>query len=72
MPTSCLWNSGSKQHLEPLARNPNAEGATHVQNPKDGIENQLNAAVCQHRVTLTAAQQAIATDWTTAKAKLGL
>jgi hypothetical protein len=28
--------------------------------------------VCQHRVTLTAAQQAIATDWTTAKAKLGL
>lgn len=65
-----LGGASSTANLWPEIRTPRA--ATHVQNPKDGIENQLNAAVCQHRVTLTAAQQAIATDWTTAKAKLGL
>ncbi|MFK4299454.1 hypothetical protein ABH924_004637 [Arthrobacter sp. GAS37] len=51
---------------------PNQAGASTVNNPKDDIENALNAAVCAGRVTLTAAQQAIASDWTTAKAKLGL
>ena len=35
-------------------------------NPKDTIENALHKAVCDHKVTLAAAQQAIATDWTTA------
>lgn len=37
-----------------------------IPNPKDSIENALHKAVCAHKVTLTAAQQAIATDWTTA------
>jgi hypothetical protein len=29
-------------------------------------------AICSHRITLAAAQTAIATDWTTALARLGL
>ncbi len=41
-------------------------------NSKDLVENALNKAVCSHTVTLTAAQTAIATDWTTALATLGL
>lgn len=51
---------------------PNRTGATTVNNPKDLVENRLNRAVCAHRVTLAAAQHAIATDWTTAEASLGL
>lgn len=43
-----------------------------IPNPKDRVENALHKAVCEHRVTLTAAQQAIAEDWTTAEARLGL
>ena len=41
-------------------------------NPKDKVENDLHRAVCDGEVSLSAAQQAIATDWTTAEAKLGL
>jgi hypothetical protein len=41
-------------------------------NPKDKVEDALNAAVCQGRVNLTAAQDAIAADWLTAEKKLGL
>ena len=41
-------------------------------NPKDKIENKLNRAVCEGKVTLAAAQQAIAADWLTAEHKLGL
>ena len=43
-----------------------------VPNPKDSVENALNAAVCDGRVSLTAAQNAIASDWLTAERKLGL
>ena len=41
-------------------------------NPKDKVENALNAAVCDGRVKLAAAQAAIAADWLTAEKKLGL
>jgi hypothetical protein len=41
-------------------------------NPKDKVENDLHRAVCAGKVLLAAAQQAIATDWTTAEARLGL
>jgi hypothetical protein len=41
-------------------------------NPKDKVENDLHRAVCDGEVSLSAAQQAIATNWTTAEAKLGL
>jgi hypothetical protein len=39
-------------------------------NPKDKVENDLNRAVCDGKVTLAAAQHAIATDWLTAEATL--
>jgi hypothetical protein len=41
-------------------------------NPKDKVENALNRAVCSGRVTLAAAQNAIASNWTTAEKRLGL
>jgi len=41
-------------------------------NPKDKVEDALNAAVCDGRVKLAAAQTAIAADWLTAEKKLGL
>jgi hypothetical protein len=41
-------------------------------NNKDKVETTLHTAVCNHKVALTAAQKAIATDWTTALANLGL
>lgn len=39
---------------------------------KDTVENKLKTAVCGGTVTLDAARSAIATDWTTALANLGL
>ncbi|MEU9045024.1 MULTISPECIES: hypothetical protein [unclassified Kitasatospora] len=41
-------------------------------NPKDSVETHLHTAICKGQVTLAAAQQAIATDWTTAEVKLGI
>ncbi|MBR7831054.1 hypothetical protein KDK95_32415 [Actinospica sp. MGRD01-02] len=41
-------------------------------NPKDKVENDLHRAVCSGKVTLAAAQRAIATDWLTAEHSLGL
>jgi hypothetical protein len=43
-----------------------------IPNPKDKVENALRRAVCDGRVTLAAAQRAIAANWMTAQAKLGL
>jgi hypothetical protein len=39
---------------------------------KDRVENALNDAVCSGRVSLAAAQAAIAADWLTAEKRLGL
>ncbi|SPM43608.1 hypothetical protein MNAB215_5834 [Mycobacterium numidiamassiliense] len=36
-------------------------------NPKDGVESRLHELVCEGRVPLDGAQEAIATDWTTAR-----
>lgn len=41
-------------------------------NPKDTVEDALNAAVCDGRVSLARAQAAIASDWMTAEQRLGL
>nr|WP_254553286.1 hypothetical protein [Kitasatospora sp. MMS16-BH015] len=41
-------------------------------NPKDSVETHLHTAICKGQVQLAAAQQAIATDWTTAEVKLGI
>ena len=51
---------------------PNKAGAAGTTNPKDAVETKLKVAVCAHKVTLAQAQQAIATDWTTAEKVLGL
>ncbi|MFE3189671.1 hypothetical protein ACFXHA_11730 [Nocardia sp. NPDC059240] len=40
-------------------------------NPKDGVENKLHTLICSGKVALVDAQVAIATDWTTALAKVG-
>jgi hypothetical protein len=39
---------------------------------KDSVENAVKKAVCSHTVTLTAAQHAMLTNWTTAKSVLGI
>lgn len=41
-------------------------------NPKDSVESKLHTAICSGKVQLAAAQNAIATDWTTALSTLGL
>lgn len=41
-------------------------------NEKDGVENAANHAVCDGRISLAAAQQAIATNWITFGQQLGL
>lgn len=51
---------------------PNRTLASSFNNPKDKVENSLHAAVCNGTVTLAAAQNAIAADWTTALAALHL
>jgi hypothetical protein len=63
-----LGGSNDAGNLWP-ERNDHPAGAI---NSKDLVENALNKAVCTHRVTLVAAQTAIASDWTTALARLGL
>ncbi len=63
-----LGGSNDAGNLWP-ERNDHPAGAI---NSKDLVENALNKAVCSHTVTLAAAQAAIATDWTTALATLGL
>ena len=42
------------------------------ENAKDGVEDRLNSAVCSGEVALAAAQEAIAANWTTAEASLGI
>ena len=39
---------------------------------KDSVENAVKKAVCAGQVTLAAAQNAMLTDWTTAKSVLGI
>ena len=43
-----------------------------IPNPKDSVENVLHKAVCSGKVTLAAAQNAIAENWQTAETVLGL
>lgn len=51
---------------------PGHKPGTGPNNAKDKVESRLHTAVCKGAVPLTAAQQAIATDWTTAEATVGL
>ena len=63
-----LGGSNDAGNLWP-ERNDHPSGAI---NSKDLVENALKKAVCSGQVTLAAAQTAIATDWTTALARLGV
>jgi hypothetical protein len=70
--------SGELDHLVALelggandARNLWVEAGS-IPNPKDAVEDALKKAVCDGRVKLRAAQEAIAQNWLTAEAGLGL
>ena len=62
-------NSALNLWVEPAS--PGHKGNS-VNNPKDSVENKLNAAICSGNVSLASAQVAIAKDWTTALSTLGL
>jgi hypothetical protein len=51
---------------------PGHKSGSGVNNKKDSVETKLHAAVCTGKFTLTAAQDAIVTDWHTALSSLGL
>lgn len=63
---------GGTNAVSNLWPEPNRAGAPGTTNPKDAIETRLNKAVCTHKVTLAAAQKAIAANWVTAEKDLGL
>ena len=63
---------GGTNAVSNLWPEPNRAGAPGITNPKDAIETRLNKAVCAHKVTLAAAQKAIATNWVTAEKDVGL
>jgi hypothetical protein len=51
---------------------PEPHAGTQNSATKDSVENAVKKAVCNHTATLTAAQHAMLTNWTTAKAVLGI
>ena len=69
---------GELDHLIPLELGGSSAAANlwpeigPLPNPKDSVENALNHAVCSGRVTLRAAQRAIAADWLTAESVLAV
>jgi hypothetical protein len=67
-----LQLGGGTNAVSNLWPEPNRAGAPGTTNPKDAIETRLNKAVCAHKVTLAAAQKAIAANWVTAQKDLGL
>lgn len=62
---------GGANSVSNLWPEPNTARAAGVNNPKDTVETALRDAVCGGRISLSAAQRAIATNWTTATATLG-
>jgi hypothetical protein len=63
---------GASNDARNLYIEPNRSGATSTTNPKDSVEDALHGAVCAGQTTLSAAQHAIASNWTTALPSLGL
>ena len=63
---------GGTNSVSNLWPEPNKANATGTTNPKDAVENTLHRAICAHKVTLSAAQNAIAHNWVTAVKDLGL
>ena len=72
------YDHGELDHLIPLELGGSSAAANlwpeigPLPNPKDPVENALNHAVCSGRVSLRAAQRAIAADWLTAESVLGI
>jgi hypothetical protein len=64
-----LGGASSASNLWP---EPNKAGATGGDNPKDSVETAANHAVCDRRMTLAAAQHAIAVNWVTLGRELGV
>lgn len=69
-------NAGGSSDLRNLWPEPNtlrtATASRYVHNDKDALEAWTFHALCAHKVTLPAVQTAVATDWTTALARLHL
>ena len=63
---------GGTNSVSNLWPEPNKSSATGTTNPKDAVENTLHRAICAHKVTLSAAQEAIAHNRVTAVKDLGL
>jgi hypothetical protein len=63
-------NDARNVWVEPA--DPGHKRGSGVNNLKDPVETKLHTAVCARKVTLAAAQKAIAADWTTALSRLGL
>lgn len=68
--------SGGASDIRNLWPEPNTfklyRGSAFVHNDKDRVESYLYDAVCQHKVTVSAVESAVASDWTTAVDRLGL
>jgi competence protein ComEC len=71
--------SYEEDHLVPLSLGGNPTDPRNLwpepgasPNTKDGVEADLQSAVCAHQVSLASAQQAVAADWTTAERRLGI
>jgi hypothetical protein len=64
-----LAGSNDSTNLFPQPSDLPGKGVT---NSKDAVESRLHDAVCARKVSLVAAQSAIATNWTTAERVLGL
>jgi len=69
-------NSGGASDIRNLWPEPNTTtlytASSFVHNDKDRVEEYLYDAICAHKVTVTAVQRAMDTDWTTAVSRLGL
>jgi hypothetical protein len=69
-------NDGGASDIRNLWPEPNTFSQFHesafIHNDKDAVEDYTFQAICDHKVSVTAVQKAIAVNWTTAVAKLGL
>ncbi|MEY9967992.1 hypothetical protein ABIA33_006072 [Streptacidiphilus sp. MAP12-16] len=63
---------GAPRDPQNLWPEPHSSASGGSSSQKDSVENKLKRAVCNGSVTLADAQNAIATDWTTALSSLGL
>jgi len=69
-------NAGGASDVRNLWPEPDTFSQFHqsafIHNDKDAVEEYTFTALCQHKTTVSAIEAAMAADWTTAVAKLGL